>query len=1111
MAVSNYDRVGKALELLKKGLAPFVEREFVNTYGGKAEDKYKYFLGDDTPNTNSSPEDWDAAALLKVMWDGWNEIFRRTLGPAERSLVGESRGARNKWAHQHAFTGDDAYRALDSINRLLMAVSAPEAQDVEKMKMELLRLRFDEQVRNEKRKTSDTAIESSTAKALKPWREVIAPHQDVASGRYQQAEFAADLWQVYLGSGSSEYQDAAEFFRRTYLTESLQKLLSNAIRRMDGKGGDPVVDLQTTFGGGKTHSMLAIYHLFDPKVESSKLVGVDELLKAAEVKKVTPAKRVVLVGNRISPGNPVTKKDGTIVRTLWGELAYQLGGKEAFDKIKADDEHATNPGDKLRELFIEYGPCIILIDEWVAYARQLHDKSNLPAGSFATQFTFAQLITEAAKGAKQCLVVISLPASEWSGSPHIEALDEEVGGQRGREALGRLQSVIGRVESSWRPASAEESFEIVRRRLFEPLLKSEQFKARDVVAREYFDLYRSQAQEFPAECSNADYEKRLKDAYPIHPEIFDRLYTDWSTLERFQRTRGVLRLMATVIHTLWVSEDKNPVIMPGNMPVGTAGVQSELARFLPDNWTPVIDKDVDGPDSLPLRTDSENPNLGKLSACRRVARTIYMGSAPLKDAANRGIEDRRIKLGCVMPGESPAIFMDGLRRLATNATFLYQDGPRYWYSTAPTVSKLAADKAEILRRDSDKVFMELDKRLRENLRRSGDFTKVHPLPASGQDVPDDRDARLVVLDAGHPHSRDIGSQALKRAKDILENRGNTPRIYRNTLVFLAADKVLYQDLEEAIRNFLAWESILVEKDSLNLDPQQVKQAESQKKAAETMVVTRIPEAYQWLLVPSQPDPKTPYEFQSIRLSGQDPLAERASRKLKNDELLITNYSAASLKLELKKYYFKNQDHVSIRQVLDDFARYTYFPRMQTTRVLVKAISNGLESLAWNKDFYAYAESYNEVEKRYEGLKSARTMNIQEDDSGMLVKPEPALKQIVAEQQTPAGTPVEPDIPGTTRTDGSLFPDSPTPDVPEPQKLPKRFYGSVNLDPSRVGKAAGQIADEVISHLEGKVGANVTVTLEISAHLPDGADEKLVRTVMENCRTLKFESQGFEEE
>ncbi len=215
-----------------------------------------------------------------------------------------------------------------------------------------------------------------------------------------------------------------------------------------------------------------------------------------------------------------------------------------------------------------------------------------------------------------------------------------------------MRNVVGRIESSWRPASAEESFEIVRRRLFEP-------------------------------------------------------FTD-------------------------------PV------------------QYLPDNWVPVIEKDVDGPSSLPLRIDGAVPNLGKFHASRRVARTIYLESAPTADAAHRGLEDRRVKLGCVMPGESPAVFGDALRRLAGAATYLYQDGPRYWYSTQPTVTKLAEDRAEQLKRNPDKVVQEFSSRLRSDLRDTGDFNRVHPLPQSGQDVPDDLDARLVVLGNDTPYSKEKG-------------------------------------------------------------------------------------------------------------------------------------------------------------------------------------------------------------------------------------------------------------------------------------------------------------------------------------------------------------------
>lgn len=1119
MAITNHERVGKALELLKTGLGPFVEREIKSAIAANtlSMSKVKGFV-DDPILANKSIGEWDAAALLKLMWETWNDVFRKTLGFAERSLVSEIRDWRNKWAHQETFSSDDAYRALDSAGRLLSSVSATQADDVEKMKMELLRVRFDEQARGEKRKTAGTAIESGVTGSLKPWREVVMPHDDVASGRYQQAEFAADLWQVHLGQGTDEYRNPVEFFRRTYLTESLKEMLVGAVRRLGGTGavgggaqlGDPVVQLQTNFGGGKTHSMLALYHLFSG-IAPTELAGIDAVMAAAGANKIPTARRVVLVGNKISPGNPSTKPDGTVVRTLWGELAWQLGGKKAFARIKADDEKATSPGDVLRELFNEYGPCLILIDEWVAYARQLHDQSDLPAGGFETQFTFAQVLTESAKLAKNCLLVISLPASDTSGHSHSD--DVEVGGTRGREALDRLRNVVGRVESSWRPASAEEGFEIVRRRLFQPLADPAQFKDRDVVARAFAEFYRTQQAEFPPECREAEYEQRIKMAYPIHPEIFDRLYTDWSTLVKFQRTRGVLRLMAAVIHSLWEKGDRNPLILPGNVAIDDSRVQSELTRYLSDNWVPVIEKDVDGPNSLPLKLDSELPNLGKFSACRRVARAIYMGSAPTTAAAHKGIEDRRVKLGCVMPGESPAVFGDALRRMAGAATYLYQDGPHYWYSTQPTVTKLAEDRAEQLKRDPDKVVHELEQRLRKDLVRIGDFNRIHPMPQSGADVPDDLDARLVVLGINHPYSKEDHSAAEIAAKAILETRGNAPRLYRNTLVFLAADKTRLQDLDEAARKYLAWESILAEQNNLNLSPYQVTQAETQKIAADSAVTARLPETYQWLLVPVQATPQAAITWEALRLSGTDALAIRASKKLRTDELYLTSFAATRLRMELDRIPLWRGNHVPVKQLVEDFARYLYLPRLKDSTVLLDAIHNGVNLLTWAQDSFGYADSYDEDASRYRGLRGGTMVTLTDAHApGLVVKPDVASRQLEAEraaivvggvQGQPAG-----DCPGT----GPTQPNGASPNEPlSVAEKPKRFHGSVTLDTARVGRDASKIADEVIAHLAGLVGATVTVTLEITAEFPGGVPDQVVRTVTENSRTLKFTDHGFEKE
>jgi predicted AAA+ superfamily ATPase len=983
---------------------------------------------------------------------------------------------------------------------------------------ELTRVRFDEELRTEKRKTAGSAIESQVTGALKPWREVINPHKDVASGRYQQAEFAADLWQVYLVEGSDEYRNPAEFFRRTYLTQSLRQLLVGAVQRLAGQGSDPVVQLQTNFGGGKTHSMLALFHLFSSTPQGS-LAGIDEVLQAAGISRPPKVNRVVLVGNKISPGNPVTKANGTVVRTLWGEMAWQLGyaaggiteAAKAFKRIKADDEKATSPGDAIRELMNQYGPCLILIDEWVAYARQLHDQSDLPGGSFETHFTFAQALTESAKNAKQCLLVISLPASDTKGSPHAVADDVEVGGERGRAALDRLRNAVGRVEASWRPASAEESFEIVRRRLFEPIVDREQFVARDAIARAFTDFYRSQKQEFPPECGESDYEAKIKAAYPIHPEIFNRLYTDWSTLLKFQRTRGVLRLMAAVIHCLYDKGDRNPLILPGNIPIDDPRVQDELTRYLSDNWVPVIERDVDGPNALPRKLD-ELPNLGKYMAARRVARTIYLGSAPTAAASHRGIEDRQIKLGCVMPGESPNVFGDALRRLATAATFLYQDGNRYWYSTQPTVTKLAEDRAEQLTREPDKVAQEIAGRVRLNLGNKGDFRRVHALPASGQDVQDDTDTRLVVLSIDHPYSKDANSPAIAQAKSILEMRGNTPRLFRNTLVFLAVDHARLQDLDEAVRRYLAWDSIVEETKELDLTPHQVTQAENQRDSADKTVAARLPEAYKWLLVPVQQTPQSDIEWQAFPLSGEGPLAFRASKKLRGDELLITSFAGTRLRMELDRVLWRG-DYVAVKQLVEDFARYLYLPRLADSQVLLASVADGIALLTWERDSFAYADTYDDDAQRYRGLRAPAHVLV-DGTTGLLVKPAVARKQMDADagaataaSPSAALTPAS----GTASTAGTADSGTATAAAATPAPaLPKRFHGSATLDPTRVGRDAGRIADEVVAHLAGLMGSRVTVTLEIQAEVASGVPEKVVRTITENCRTLKFNDQGFEE-
>ena len=1130
MAQSNLERVGKALELLNKGLKPFVEREMLAKYGVRWRYEAVKSLRDHHLTEDGQDIHLDTQALLLILWDQRQLAFQNVLGHAERSQVSELRETRNKWAHQQAFSTDDAYRALDSIQRLLTAVSAAqEASEVERQKQELLRIRFEEQARNESRKVAVAPIEGKPTMGLRPWREIVTPQPDVASGRYQLAEFAADLAQVHKGVGSDEYRVPRDFFQRTFLTNGLRKLLAGALQRLDGSGGDPIVDLQTNFGGGKTHSLLALYHLFSG-VPISDLVGIEPVLDEAGITRPALAQRAVLVGYELSPGQPCTKPDGCIVNTLWGELAWQLLGRDGFALVAESDRQGVSPGSEvLRELFTAAAPCLILIDEWVVYARQLYGVSGLPGGSFDANLSFAQSLTEAAKASPQTLVVATIPAS-----------DAETGGEGGREAAVRLKNIFGRIESPWRPADAEEGFEIVRRRLFQPISQPSLFTARDSVVKTFMDLYRSQPQEFPGDCREAEYERRIKAAYPIHPELFDRLYNDWSSIEKFQRTRGVLRLMAAVVHTLWERQDASLLILPANVPIDEARVQFELTRYMEDNWVPVIEKDVDGPHSLPLRIDRDNPNLGRYSACRRVARTIYLGSAPNSRNPNKGLTEGQVKLGCVQPGESVATFGDALRRLSDQATHLYLDGQRYWYATQPSVTRLAQDRATQL--DEEKVLEEVEKRLRVEQSNRGDFARVHVCPTSGADIADDETSvRLIILKPHLTHAlRDQNSKAKEAANEMMSLRGNTRRGYRNTLVFLAADRNRLEDLKQGVRQFLAWDSINQDSETLNLDAFQRSQARTKRDEANKSVDARIPETYTWLIVPEQPDPRQPDELQEFKLQPQplNSLAVNASRRLKSEDLLITQYAGTLLRRELDRIPLWRGNHVGIKELSDYFARYVYLPRLKNADVLHAAIRDGVQSPLWERETFAYADGWDAEKSRYLGLKAGKLVQVTLDANSLVVKPEVAAAQMAADAipATPVPQP-EPEVrptPTISYTQGqdrplsavierdgamvveiqelpipAVFP--PPPGVQQQGPKYRRFHGSVAIDERRMGTAAGSIMEEVVKHLASLYGSKVKVTLEIQAELQNGAPEETVRTVLENCHTLKFESYGFEEE
>jgi predicted AAA+ superfamily ATPase len=1105
VALSNRDRVGRALEIMAGALEPFVEQHMATALPS-GRDWLEVMT--DRARRDGRPATMvrsDPRLLLQVIGEH-SRAFRDSLSKTELAFAQEIREAGHKWAHHDAFSDPDTSRVLDTIARLLRAAGAvTEAGEVDKLLFDHQRAAFEKETRRAVRQSA--ALPAVEGMGLKPWREVIVPHPDVRTGRFNASQFAANLYRVAHEEDTGEYGDPVEFFQRTYLTEGLRNLISRAVRRVSGDANAaPAINLQTNFGGGKTHSMLALYHLFSGRPLTAYPQDLQELLEGRDLAAIGKrVRRVTLVGNHLSPSEGITKPDGTRVNTLWGELAWQLGGKAAYDSISEADRTATNPGSALTELIMAYSPCVILIDEWVAYARELF-RADLPAGSFDTQFTFAQLLTESVASVPGALLVVSIPAS-----------DIEVGGTHGQEALTRLQNIVRRIADQWRPASSQESFEIVRRRLFEDTSGAARTDIA-AVARRFTQFYTENQRQFPSQVAEAEYERRIRDCYPLHPELFDRLYDDWSTLERFQRTRGVLRLMSTVIYALWQANDAYPLIMPATIPLSEPRVFDDLTQYLEDSWKSIIDSDVDGPSALPGRVDHDRPVFGQRALTQRLARTIFLGSAATLRSAHKGIDQQRIWLGTAVPGDSIGHFASSLHMLAEQATYLYSDGTRYWYDTQPSVARAAKDEADRLRDRPEEVWAEIVERLGRNSQKGrGNFAAVTVAPEGTGDIPDTDEARLVIV---HPHQtfqrNGEDARALAFAREAFSTRGSAQRKHRNELIFLAPDARRMEELEAAVREHLAWKHIAGRAKALDLTPTQLDLATTRRDDASTVVEQRIFTSYIWVMFPDQPHADRPMEVKEIKAENQAAtLADRVSERLHREGQLAAVHSALAIQQQLTGPLraLWDRGYVSVGELWDLYSTYPYLPRLRDRSVMEVAVREVLNSFTWEQEGFALATGRNEDTGSFTGLALpyGDSWFGPITDAVLLVRPDIALAQ-QAKAKPPGGgddgaTGGGPSGGTGTGTGGGAGGDPEPPPPPPPAKT--RYFGVFRVDAEKYGRDLTRLQQEILPHLADPETGELTITVEVEATHPDGFTDDKIRILTENARVLKFERSEFD--
>jgi hypothetical protein len=1145
---SNYLTLTEAITILHEALRPFVEQQLKGTGGGWWK---HHVLPNLSPLSRAKLPDQavkgktnnlaplDVADLLQLIIRNWAVAFRGRLSDAARAYAQELYDTRNLWAHKGEgdLSRPAVDRALDTAALLLEGIDRKAAARIRE-----LRERAPESTPAAHRAGAGAAAQPPDARTaqraearpapatqgtlaatpigeaapadrgapqpaavagLRSWREVATPRADVRAGTLSQGQFAADLAEVARGNRAvgSEYLDPVEFFDRTYVTAGVRAFLKTALLRLAGRGGDAVVQLKTGFGGGKTHTMLALYHLAKSSAALADHPALRDLF--AEVGGPLPNANVaVLVGTHIDAttpfdDDPELRSLGIELRTLWGRMAWQLGRFEGYRMVQEADEQGIAPGaETLSRLFTRFAPCVVLIDELVAFARNLPTgRARVPAGSFESNLTFIQALTEAARNTPRTIIAASIPES-----------DMEIGGMAGQQVLRKIENTFGRVETPWTPVEATESFEVVRRRLFESVDQ----EACDQAVSAFSRLYRDNPSEFPPECRERAYEERMRRAFPFHPELFDRLYEDWNAaIPNFQSTRGVLRLLAGAVQWLWQRGDPSPMIMPGTLPLESPTVRDEVMRYLDRGFQPVIESDIDGAGAEATQIDAANPRFGRVAAARAVARTIFLGSVPGK--ATTGIEDTRIRLGAVRPGESVSTYNDALGRLNQRLQFLYGSGSgRYWFEVRPNLTRTASDRMS--RYTEADVFDLLESRLKAD-KDNGVFAGKHVAPADTGDVPDDTSVRLVLIPPRHPYqSGSDEPPAVVWAKRLLDTRGSAPRLNRNMLVFAALDDESLPGLIDQSKQFLAWDSIVRDRAQLNLDANQVQQATTNRDTASAKIDTDLKVAYRWALAPG----RTARQVDGRWTSGEEEwraidtaqrgmfslggVAQRVGDALQAEERLLTAWSPMFLTRELERWFWsQGLEHLSVKKLWEEnLTRYLYFPRLANRDVLAKAITEG----ATSRDFFGYAAGVG-ADGRYLGLHIGRRPGaVLFDAESVLVRREVALRQV--ETETPIETPPGP-RPGPDGGGG------PRPPAPPQAKKTTRFYGSVKLNTLKLASSAGQIGDEIVKHLAGLVDADVDVVLEVRAHVRSGIPDAVQRTVGENAKTLKFQTFEFEEE
>ena len=761
-----------------------------------------------------------------------------------RSCLQELQDTRNNWAHfdTGGLDEDEADRAFSNMVQVVKLLEMTELEE------EMKRIKGNSQnvirqapvanTSSAARQTQDDVAAVDYSGVLPAWFNSIMPQYDIRNGQLDESVFAANIEEVAAGTAPVVYQDIVSFFDRTYVTDGMRELIRRVIQALNGKESqNRVISLQTGFGGGKTHSLISLYHAVKYSRDFRELGAARNILEPEDMPQFDNARVAVFTQNTVSVVNGHRTEDGITTHTLWGELAYQLGGVEGYERMRNADEQMIAPtAQDLKPIIEGATPALILIDELADYCAKASGKVVGGGTLFTQTNSFVQTLTEVVASIPKTVLICTLPASAR------EVASSEIG----QEILSALETRVVRVGSSVKPVDDEEIYEVVRRRLFDGKPEA---TVVEQVARKYKDMYHNRRDSLPSEADRVAYAERIKKAYPFHPELIDMFRVRWGSDSRFQRTRGVLRLLASIVKDLWLRRTtlvgtqaliQTSDVQLENLPT----LQSTITSLMGAQWDSVMHADVFGTISNAYKVDEQNAgnSIGQYHLASAVTTTVLLAS--VGSSSQKGVSQKYLKLCLLKPDAFQHIDIDStVNQLENVVHYMYRSSiggePSYWFQSKPNINILINQaKGDIKEED---VNAEVLKMVRHAVQTVG---QVKVLVDPTGDVPEQKQLTFIVM---HPKyavaaGGNISNSAKYAIKQIAQMRGTTQRVYRNTMLFILCSEAGRAVLSTKLREYLACDKILVEYSS-QLDTEQKKDVQERKKLSGQSANEQLIHAY----------------------------------------------------------------------------------------------------------------------------------------------------------------------------------------------------------------------------------------------------------------------------